>query len=82
MQAIDDVLRPLEADDPVHCSELILVKKLLKGDASWATCKKRRLNRLAKSLAEIHPDRKRLALDKWYKLIGELRSMSIAIPGA
>jgi hypothetical protein len=78
MQAIDDVFRPLEADDPVHGSEPISVRKLLKGDASWATCKKvpgwiidsvqmtltlpkRRLDRLAEILAEIHPEAQTLA---------------------
>jgi hypothetical protein len=99
MQAIDNEFRPLDPNDPVHRTEPISVKKLLKGDASWATCKKvlgwiidsvnmtltlpeRRLKRLGKIMAEISPERKRLALDKWHKLIGELRSMSIAIPGA
>jgi hypothetical protein len=99
MQAVDNVFQPLDPNDPVHRTEPISVKKLLKGDASWATCKKvlgwiidlvnmtltlpeRRLKRLGKILAEIGPERKRLALDKWHKLIGELRSMSIAIPGA
>jgi hypothetical protein len=99
MQAIDDVFRPLSSDDPVHRTEPISVKKLLKGDASWSTCKKvlgwiidsvsmtltlpeRRLRRLADILADIPSTQKRLALEKWHKLLGELRSMAIALPGA
>ena len=39
MQAIDDVIRPLDPEDSPHRREPISVKKLLKGDCSWSTIK-------------------------------------------
>jgi hypothetical protein len=39
MEAIDDVLRPLDAQDPPHRKQPMSVKKLLKGDANWDTVK-------------------------------------------
>ena len=100
MHTIDQVFRPLTADDPPHRTDPISVTKLAKGDAAcWSTCKKLlgwivdsesmtltlppcRLQRLAALLADIPPTRKRLARDKWHQLLGELRSMSLALPGA
>lgn len=43
LHSIDDVFRPLERDDPVTRKEPSSVKKLLKGDACWATTAKRML---------------------------------------
>ena len=37
---------------------------------------------LATLLSEIPPTQSRLSLDKWHSLLGELRSMSLALPGA
>jgi len=42
----------------------------------------RRLQRLAEILAEINPSQRRVAEDKWHKILGELRSMSLALPGS
>ena len=39
MQAIDQVFRPLDELDDPHRTEPIFLKKLHKGDCSWATCK-------------------------------------------
>ena len=41
-----------------------------------------RIERLAEILASIPATQKRLSLKKWHKMIGELRSMSLALPGA
>jgi hypothetical protein len=99
LNAIDDVLRPLDSADSASRREPISVKKLRQGDASWSTVKtvlgwiidtvamtltlpSHRIERLAELLASIPPAQKRLSLDKWYRLLGELRSMSIALPGA
>ena len=38
--AIDAVFRWLTPDDPQHCKEPTSVKKMLKGDAAWATQKR------------------------------------------
>jgi hypothetical protein len=42
----------------------------------------RRQQRLSDILAQILPSQKRLSLRTWHQLLGELRSMAIAIPGA
>ena len=41
-----------------------------------------RVERLAEILASIPETQKRLSLKKWHKILGELRSMSLALPGA
>ncbi len=41
----------------------------------------RRLQRLAELLASIPVTQSRLSLDRWYQILGELRSMSLALPG-
>jgi hypothetical protein len=41
----------------------------------------RRLQRLAELLASIPVTQSRLSLDRWHKILGELRSMSLAPPG-
>lgn len=42
----------------------------------------RRVQRLGEILASIPPHQKRTSMKKWHKVLGELRSMSIALPGA
>ena len=42
----------------------------------------RRLQRLADLLGSIAPLQKRLSLVRWYTLLGELRSMALALPGS
>ena len=41
-----------------------------------------RVERLAQILASIPPTQKRTSVRKWHKVLGELRSMAIALPGA
>ena len=96
--AIDDVFRPLTPDDPPHSREPASVKKMLKGDAAWATQKcilgwdvdtaqatlhlpPHRLERLHTLLDRISPPHKRVSVGVWHQLLGELRSMSLALPG-
>ena len=50
--------------------------------AMTLTLPSRRLARLAELLASIPPTQHRLAINKWHSLLGELRSMAIALPGA
>jgi len=49
--------------------------------AMTITLPKRRLDRLAELLASVPSSQSRLSLDKWHKILGELRSMSLALPG-
>ena len=97
LQSFDEVFRPLE-DDEGHRQEPVSVKKLLKGDAAWAVVKillgwvvdsvrgtielpPHREERL-KELVGTFLGRKRTSVKKWRQLIGELRSMTIALPGS
>ena len=41
-----------------------------------------RIERLAEILASIPATQKRISIKKWHKVLGELRSMSLALPGA
>ena len=41
-----------------------------------------RAERLAEILASIPIDQKRTSVRKWHKVLGELRSMALALPGA
>ena len=40
LNTIDEVFRPLKPGDPSHRKEPSSVKKMLKGNASWSTCKR------------------------------------------
>lgn len=97
LQSFDRVFRPLEADEGARV-EPVSVKKLLKGDAAWATSKvllgwlvdslrgtielpSHRQERLHE-LVTTYQGRKRASLKEWRKLLGELRSMAIALPGS
>jgi hypothetical protein len=97
--AIDDVFRALDSDDPAARKEPISVKKLLLGDACWTTNKKilgwildtlkmtialpeSRAQRLKELLDDIPRTQQRLSEEKWHTVLGELRSMTLALPGA
>ena len=102
----ESITRPL-ADDKVlaqpllskaHRAEAISLKKLLKGDGSWATRKlilgwiidtlRQTLEIPAyckETLANILEDlkgRKRVKRQAWQSILGKLRFISIAIPGS
>jgi hypothetical protein len=99
LHTLDEVFRPLEADDSASRKEPASVKKLLQGDACWTTRKvilgwlvdtlkmtielpPHRVERLSEILASMPRSQKRVSVKKWQQVIGELRSMSIAIPGS
>lgn len=99
LHSIDDVFRPLAPHDPPHRKEPASVKKMLRGDACWATNKRilgwdidtregtlnlppHRLERLYQLLELISPPHKRASVNTWHRLLGELRSMSPALPGS
>jgi hypothetical protein len=97
--AIDSILRPVDDQDSQHRTEPISLKKLDKGDCTWATSKlilgwivdtvnltislpEHRAERLKEILDSIPRTQKRTSRKKWHKVLGELRSMTIALPGA
>ena len=94
---IDAVFRPNDAQD-VGRKNPISEKKLLKGDDFWSTQKvilgwmvdtltqtvqlpSHREQRLLEMLQRMLR-RRRASESEWHKLLGELRSMSLAIPGS
>jgi hypothetical protein len=88
-----DASDPIERTEPISVKKLLngdaswsTCKKVLgwiiDSVAMTITLPPRRLQRLAELLAGIPATQRRLALDKWYKLLGELRSMALALPGA
>ena len=97
LHAVDDVLAQPNLDEP-HRQEAVSLKKLLKGDGAWDTRKLilgwiidtyRRTIELPPHrharLQEIFDSlkgRTRISTKKWQKVIGELRFMSLAIPGS
>ena len=46
------------------------------------TLPQHRVERLAEILSSIPKSQKRISIRKWHKVLGELRSMSLALPGA
>jgi hypothetical protein len=98
LQSLDEVFRPLEDGEPTTRQEPASVKKMKKGDAAWATIKvllgwlidavrgtielpPHRLERLQELIGSFR-SRHRSSLKDWRKLLGELRSMTIALPGS
>ena len=95
--SIDRMFRPNDQYDHGR-KEPISQKKLAKGDDHWSTHKTilgwaidtarmtislppHRKERLLSLLSSI-VNRKRASLREWHKLLGELRSMSLALPGS
>jgi len=97
LHAIDKVLAQPALDEP-HRQEAVSLKKLLKGDGSWATRKLilgwivdtiRQTIELPphrkETLAHIFEDLagvKRVSAKKWASILGKLRFVSVAIPGS
>ena len=55
---------------------------ILDTEAMTLTLPPRRLARLAAILTSIPPTQKRTTVARWHQLLGELRSMTLAIPGS
>jgi hypothetical protein len=98
LASLDEVLQQLDDQDNVHRQEPASVKKMLKGDATWATrnivlgwlldtcammiqLPPHRVTRLFELLDSIAPNKCRTTVNKWQKLLGELRSMVLGTPG-
>jgi len=96
MKAIEEVFQPPATATPFE-KEPISVKKMKDGDASWETIKTvlgwlidsvrqtirlppHRVQRLQDIFDELRSAR-RVSLTRWRQVLGELRSMVIAIPG-
>jgi hypothetical protein len=96
LHSLDKRFRPLDAHDPAICNDVPSLKKFAKGDACYTSRKillgwivDSVLEILAlpahqhARLLEIFSDLKGLrwvSLKKWYRVLGKLRSMTLAIP--
>jgi hypothetical protein len=97
LYAIDQVLAPLDSHLHPQHNEPASVKKMLKGDACWDTTKvmlgwlidtvnktitlpPHGVDRLLEIFDSLR-GKKRVSLNAWHRVIGELRSMVLAIPG-
>jgi len=97
LDAIDSVFKPNDELDDDR-KQPISVKKLLKGDDFWSTQKiiigwlidrssktislpPHRRERVLELLRSV-VTRKRTSVQEWHNVLGELRSMAIAIPGS
>jgi hypothetical protein len=95
--AIDEAFRPPSSTDPAARQPVPSESKLQKGDGDWATRKTilgwiidsqlkiialapHRYERLLAIFDDLR-DRTRVGLKQWHKVLGELRSMVLAIPG-
>jgi hypothetical protein len=98
LHSIDRVFRPLDDQDSPFRQHVPSVKKFQKGDGSMQVVKSvlgwiintaqgtlelplHRRQRLAAIFAEVK-GQTRMALSKWHKILGELRSMAIGVPGS
>jgi hypothetical protein len=98
LHALDKVFRKLEPGDDPHCQEPASLKKMRKGDATWATQEAilgwtvdtlamaielppHRLESLFELLHSVPPKQKRVGTNKWQKMLGEIHSMVLVIPG-
>jgi hypothetical protein len=95
---LDEVLRPKDQDDcdaqePISLKKLRkgdakwsttkqMMGWLIDTIQSTITLPPHRLERLHTILASITPDQHQVSIKKWQQMLGELRAMAIAIPGA
>jgi hypothetical protein len=98
LHSIDRVFRPLDSQDSPIRQHVPSVKKFKKGDGSMQVVKSVLgwIIDTAKGTLELPPHRRqrlaaifdevkgqtRMALSKWHKILGELRSMAIGVPGS
>ena len=98
LHSIDQVFRPLESSDPPIRQHVPSTKKMRKGDACALTRKivlgwlidalrgtlelpEHRQLRLIEIFDYLR-GRRRVGISKWHKILGELRSMALGIPGS
>jgi hypothetical protein len=91
-EALDSIFRPLLSTDHLDRQESASIKKMRKGDGTWATRKvvlgwnldsaaklpPHRAKHLQYILASLPRTRTRVLVKNWHKVLGELRSMKLA----
>jgi hypothetical protein len=98
LHSVDRVFRPVDAQDSPHRKHVPSIDKFNKGDGSLQTVKNvlgwildtvrgtlelppHRRQRLSDIFEEVK-GKTRIAVSKWHKILGELRSMSLGVPGS
>jgi hypothetical protein len=98
LNAIDTILRPLDNADQYRKEPISIKKlqqgdaswATIKEILGWMvdtqkmtlTLTPRRSARLAELLDSVPAHQRRMSIKKWHRILGELRSMSIALPGS
>ena len=79
LHLLDAVFRPIDAFDSEYRKPILSKKKALKGDTYLCTCEhKERLQQIFDDLC----NKTRVGVSLWQKVLGELCSMAIGIPGS
>jgi hypothetical protein len=98
LHSLDRVFRPLDDADTQFRQEPASLKKMDKGDATWSTTKTilgwlvdsvagtislppHRVERLM-NILNVPSTQRFVPKKQWFQILGELRSMSLAIPGS
>jgi hypothetical protein len=98
LHTFDEIFQPLRLEDQDTQQEPVSLKKLRKGDGVWETRKTilgwivdtiqktlelpaHRADRIATIFQELQ-GQNRVSTNHWHKVLGELRSMAAAVPGA
>jgi hypothetical protein len=98
LHSVDRVFRPLDDEDSSHRQHVPSIKKFQKGDGSMQTVKNvlgwildtvrgtlelplHRRQRLSAIFDEVK-GKTRMAISRWHKILGELRSMAVGVPGS
>ena len=75
-------IKKLKKGDGAWSTRKIILGWLIDTMASTLELPQHRRERLSELLAEIPSTQKRVSIRKWHGLLGELRSMTLALPGA
>ena len=75
-------MKKLRQGDGIWSTHKIVLGWLIDTLRSTLELPSHRAEHLHELLVEIPPTQKRVSLSKWHHLLGELRSMALALPGA
>ena len=71
----------MKQEDATWTTSKVILGWLIDTTAKTIKIPPHRIDRLSEILHSIAPDQKTIAAKDWHKVLGELRSVSIALPG-
>ena len=77
-----DSIKKMKQGDATWTTSKVTLGWVIDTTAKTITLPPHRIDRLRKILESIAPDQRTIATKDWHKVLGELRSMSIAFPGS